>query len=320
MSTGLNRRNGKAASCEPCRKAKIRCDHQKPCSRCQHRGLANRCIYHPAPLTRPRAGQILDLTSSSYEWQADTRCPTPSPGIVSHSDTPASGSNGRLPLRMSWASESIPAYRHWQHAPSLLNTITSDAPEIENLKTVKYILSQLRHFDFFEHLVREYGLHAQAILVPSPIIQCIMAELRTTTSALAADNFRDGENTMLSRLASMVLSNSSKPVQQYPTDMDVAKFISLYTGDNLRIETMGLIYAIAVRAFLLGLTGEDHKREDFVHEMCTSSFTCLRLTRELTTEINEMQAFLCFEDHRRTSVTEGDASKASQYFRALPTY
>lgn len=313
MSTLLSRRNGKAASCEPCRKAKIRCDHQKPCSRCQQRGLSAKCIFHPAPLTRPRrsgSGQILDLTTSSHQLNGGSSAGL-SQGSGGHAVIPASMSGEGLPLRMTWPSGAIPAYRQWQQPPKLLTTISKNPVEVENVRVVKYILCQLRHFDFLAHLIEEYGVHAQAILVPSPIIRSIMSALRVTKASLATEDF-ENVNVDLSRLAELVLSNSSKAVE-YPAagDLDVAKFVSLYTGENLRLETIGLIYAIAVRAFLLGLTGDDHKREGFVHEMCTASFTCLRVTRELRSDINEMQAFLCFEDHRRTSVTEGDASKIS---------
>lgn len=47
------RHNGQPQACEPCRKAKIRCDHESPkCSRCALRNL--NCIYHPAPMTKRR--------------------------------------------------------------------------------------------------------------------------------------------------------------------------------------------------------------------------------------------------------------------------
>ena len=49
------RRNGKLFSCEPCRRGKLRCDHNNPvCGRCARRGKPDQCIYHPAPLTKPR--------------------------------------------------------------------------------------------------------------------------------------------------------------------------------------------------------------------------------------------------------------------------
>ncbi|RHZ58701.1 hypothetical protein CDV55_105887 [Aspergillus turcosus] len=49
------RRNGQLPSCEPCRISKLRCDHTKPiCNRCVRRGKSDACVYHPAPLTKPR--------------------------------------------------------------------------------------------------------------------------------------------------------------------------------------------------------------------------------------------------------------------------
>ncbi|KAL2071253.1 hypothetical protein VTL71DRAFT_12488 [Oculimacula yallundae] len=50
------RRNGKKQACEPCRKGKLACDHGGPfCGRCVRRKTTAKCIYHPAPMTRPRA-------------------------------------------------------------------------------------------------------------------------------------------------------------------------------------------------------------------------------------------------------------------------
>ncbi|PWY93760.1 hypothetical protein BO94DRAFT_583126 [Aspergillus sclerotioniger CBS 115572] len=58
------RRNGQLSSCEPCRKGKLRCDHQVPvCGRCARRDQASRCIYHPAPMTRPGRSTVRKRTS-----------------------------------------------------------------------------------------------------------------------------------------------------------------------------------------------------------------------------------------------------------------
>lgn len=47
------RRNGSLKACEPCRKSKLRCDHGVPtCGRCVARGRRDKCVYHPAPLSR----------------------------------------------------------------------------------------------------------------------------------------------------------------------------------------------------------------------------------------------------------------------------
>lgn len=60
--SSARRRNGKPASCEPCRRDKVRCDHALPtCTRCKDRGITARCFYHPAPLTRTRTRHMLPL-------------------------------------------------------------------------------------------------------------------------------------------------------------------------------------------------------------------------------------------------------------------
>ena len=47
------RRNGIKSSCEFCRKSKLACDHEHPCSRCVRRGRKDECFYHPCPMSKP---------------------------------------------------------------------------------------------------------------------------------------------------------------------------------------------------------------------------------------------------------------------------
>lgn len=57
---GKYRRNGKLQSCEPCRKSKLRCDHVVPiCGRCVKRKCAEKCVYHPNPLTKSPKSQAV---------------------------------------------------------------------------------------------------------------------------------------------------------------------------------------------------------------------------------------------------------------------
>lgn len=59
------RRNGKLFSCEPCRKGKLRCDHNSPvCGRCARRNKHSQCVYHPAPLTKTRASPDIFVAPS----------------------------------------------------------------------------------------------------------------------------------------------------------------------------------------------------------------------------------------------------------------
>ena len=69
-ATNSLRRNGKLASCEPCRKSKLSCDHVSPiCRRCQRRRQPGRYVYHPAPMT----SKILQRRSRSKDHSESTK-------------------------------------------------------------------------------------------------------------------------------------------------------------------------------------------------------------------------------------------------------
>lgn len=64
------RRNGKLQACEPCRKGKLRCDHIMPyCGRCLKKGKSDKCVYHPAPLTKSGAKQAPDPAQTPHSME-----------------------------------------------------------------------------------------------------------------------------------------------------------------------------------------------------------------------------------------------------------
>ena len=57
----------KQRACEPCRKSKLRCDHNKPtCGRCVGRGLRTTCSYKTTPPNGKQSGATLDETQAPY--------------------------------------------------------------------------------------------------------------------------------------------------------------------------------------------------------------------------------------------------------------
>lgn len=68
------RRNGKQQACEPCRKAKIACDHSLPvCERCRRRKVSDRCVYVDAPMTK-------GLDGSGVVFERQSAGPRPASG------------------------------------------------------------------------------------------------------------------------------------------------------------------------------------------------------------------------------------------------
>jgi hypothetical protein len=92
--TDVRRRNGKLQSCEPCRKGKLRCDHMMPtCGRCARLNKADKCTYHPAPLTRtysPSSPQNTALDTSEANDNGST--------IITSHETNTTFSSLSLPL------------------------------------------------------------------------------------------------------------------------------------------------------------------------------------------------------------------------------
>jgi hypothetical protein len=79
MSTPA-RRNGKQQACEPCRKAKIGCDHTLPyCKRCTYRGQTDHCVYHPAPMTRPNKRFVPRRPNAGTDTQSNQAKVAPQP-------------------------------------------------------------------------------------------------------------------------------------------------------------------------------------------------------------------------------------------------
>ncbi|KAL3471208.1 hypothetical protein BJX99DRAFT_237964 [Aspergillus californicus] len=76
------RRTRKTYSCDPCRRSKLRCDRDTPCSSCKHRGCVGSCIY------RGKAVNARSLISPASLRSADFNT---HPGIIGN--TIANGGN-----------------------------------------------------------------------------------------------------------------------------------------------------------------------------------------------------------------------------------
>ncbi|KAI1174399.1 hypothetical protein F4777DRAFT_553955 [Nemania sp. FL0916] len=119
---GKYRRNGKLQSCEPCRKSKLRCDHVVPvCSRCTKRKCADKCEYHPNPLTRKRSTAAKGPPTPATTTDQETS-PAALPSIES-SEPESPGYHALTASRLDHQGLSQP-----QQAPAKLNRAASAPP------------------------------------------------------------------------------------------------------------------------------------------------------------------------------------------------
>ena len=302
--TSTSRRNGRLASCENCRRRKNRCDHTRPvCNRCQIRGLASTCFYHPAPLTRPHAvgavGEaqiaLVDLGQIATETAID--CPPPF-------DNRYAQRRSSLP----WPSIASDAHDPGFRLPGL--GASPAAIHAEQVAVTVEMLVQLQHLDIIEKLLNEYYAHSAAVLVPGALVLPAISALRTHGVGMRSPSppgMVESEDRNLQIAESIVQSTSAT------IDIDSTctspKFCASYTVQNLRLEAVGLIFALAGRSCLLGHSKDD-PRDAFVHTMFRCSTCCLQIAREISPGVNDPMVWLSYENLLLTMSIQGDASES----------
>ncbi|PYH41776.1 uncharacterized protein BP01DRAFT_376808 [Aspergillus saccharolyticus JOP 1030-1] len=304
MSTLGRRRNRSLASCEPCRKSKIRCDHGKPtCASCHRRGLRAQCWYHPAPLTKNRTSQRHSLTTPPISVRA-TRSAVPSylPVESPLAETPKFHSWPFMPAHPSDSSSLVhPSGRY----------IYNLKAHNEHLAAIQSIVSQLKLFPLIEKHLHEYYSFSLAALVPRPLLLQLITSVRAglVASGCAQDGLADELDLCnASQLAEDILRASATEVV-ITRDLDPPAFCVLFCGPNLRIETLGLLYTMAARASLCAVShGNDEGDDAFVRDMGWYGNLSLRLARELAPQTTDLIIWLAHENLQLTTIFEGDAS------------
>jgi hypothetical protein len=116
------RRNGKQQACEPCRKAKMACDHTLPvCDRCKRRKVVARCIYLSAPMTRPSVTGSLPRTAQELSEEENR--------VLPHKLTPASTISS-TPFTSSPSPQLASPTSNNRHSASVTRTPSSnDIPQ-----------------------------------------------------------------------------------------------------------------------------------------------------------------------------------------------
>lgn len=307
MSTPSRRRNHSLASCEPCRKGKIRCDHQQPvCASCRRRGRESRCWYHPAPLTKQQ-NTPRRILSTPYP---------PVSVIKSFKKNPVNSHNSLKPT----TSIRAPSFQTWPFIPDANgSTIRSSVSESHNekardehLASLEEILSALIFLPRIEKLLHDYFVLIHTALVPKAIVLQLLGMVRDgmrksgyikekPDSSLRIQN--------ISQLAESILYSSSSEASISAT-MDVKGFCAIFCEDNLRVETLGLLYTLAARASLYDSYHDKIRDNEFIREMCWYSNLSLRLARELAPQTTDLIIWLAHENLQLVTLLEGDASKS----------
>ena len=221
-----------------------------------------------------------------------------------------------------WASD----IRGHEHFSSLSNERPSEAlsnqcsissiergPDRTLLDTGSKLLSLLHPFSFYQELIHSYFLASHTFTIAQPLI---LGALPQVKNDIAGRESRADGDTGNDSLSLEIFENTARPLT-VPASMAATDFHTLFTGQNLRWDFIGLIFTLAGRFALvqpsnstisIGHEGEEVGRDTFVQQMMMASSTCITLTRR-TGMVNDILLWLLYYNLVFTTMQYGDSSR-----------
>ncbi|KAI8624755.1 hypothetical protein F5Y19DRAFT_467606 [Xylariaceae sp. FL1651] len=278
------RRNGKLQSCEPCRKSKLRCDHVVPtCSRCVRRKCADKCIYHPNPLTKKRpVAEEVPLTPSTTTNEdtasvilssiesSGTRSPREHTPVVSRQSHPEAAP--QVSTQLNRAASAPPLHSHHCDGgtgrvnPGFFGATNFMCIFSENLSKLGVVSTELEGPELprltisNDQIVR--GCQILSFLKDASLIhdfinrffdigdgvgticiEPIMKQWLIKLWANHADTLKKGNPERLRRLSELLWRNTMSPIA-VKEDTTYTGWALQATGMNIRWEVIGLIAAL----------------------------------------------------------------------------
>ncbi|KAF1829707.1 hypothetical protein BDW02DRAFT_135954 [Decorospora gaudefroyi] len=319
MNVNSSRRNGKPASCEPCRLNKTKCDHGHPkCDRCRQRGIEDRCFYHPAPLTRLRTiadDSATDQVRPPKRKRPSQQIPDSGPAFSETSPTQGDkladavaadvyhpgflgpGSYAVLLPQEEGAGE--PREREESVASERSDRELTHQHTLS--KSMRYrlasdVLSTLGHYNSIKELVLWYCRYNEGGIVPAQIQVDAINALEYVVDK--HDLRRKPPST---QLIEQVLETTSRPFT-ISQSLEACDFHILCSGENVRFEMIGFLLATAGRSLTFGSAPDSLKDPDnkdmkmrFTDELLRASTKCLFLTTMLAT-VNDVTVWMYDEN------------------------
>jgi hypothetical protein len=310
-ANSTRRRNGQKAACEPCRKAKLKCDHASPvCSRCRKRRTLTQCVILASPMTNSKRTTTVasQLPSHTLAQVSDSASPTGIRRLGSHHE-PQSSSESLGFLGPTSFSATV------QH-DSLAEEpkgVSDFNPEINVEKGVQLrlgvqVLMQLPGEEACHNLLEWYLDNVVVVGAHKLSRRLTLKELWLSYGNLLRGQRNAGD---LEIIAKNILRNESIPLKQIDDPME---WIASFSGTNTRWEVIGLLltaFAYAVLSWpekdlLLTFGEKGGDRNALVAEMKNSIEACIELCRN---SLNNLVCNLLYWNVLLETVLSGDHSK-----------
>lgn len=321
------RRNGKPCSCEPCRISKIRCDHKTPvCDRCVVRQKENNCVYHPAPMTKPRdrlqsgrskrrslgtsgLGSVptrVNPLRESISLSSTTRTvpctetqffgSTAFPAIISDDQNVVDRYLGQLP-----AQEISSSADHLHHQDKYTEKQISEGTKVLNL---------LFEFPGFADSICKYLELSYTCMVPHPFIKACIESIQETMQRSRGNRLR--------QLVVTLFANTAKPLDAFTT-VPAKAYHTLFTGPNIRWEIIGFVLAILGVSLKYDVnkrtkpsaTSQSDQRPDFIHRLAEGVDYCTAVCNNCNC-VSPQALWLLYGNACLKNLVYGDMSKCSR--------
>ena len=281
----MRRRNGRLAACAPCHARKVACDHTRPvCKRCEKRNHPDECRY-PA-----------STSASAPSWPASPSEPSSASPLPS-----------RRPAFFGYTSHNA-VFEETETALALLGNEPSSsghrAPDAAPQRTLfKYLPAPLKEAAMIVLRYLPGHVNEQFTFRGSSDRPKAWADIAAEQILGALQHVRDPE-----ALAETLCHNSSKAISD---KSDPKEWMRQFTGENIRWESVGLVWTYTVGASdtLNDLQPRqiEWKGEQNLRTAVTCLTYCIDLARHFT-DANDILLDLCSKRTVLSTFTEGDAS------------
>lgn len=167
------------------------------------------------------------------------------------------------------------------------------------------VLEPLRDLEEIQRLIIHYTSTAQVGLVPSPIMLYATSLLFESSHELSRRQ-ASGDAGAVREFATAILRNTSFPVSVH-SDLEYKPFVEMFTGSNLRLEMLGIVYTVAARARVATMRRKGDNITQLLYQLFKAGQACLNLAREIAPTVNDVMIWLSFEITRLYTNAQGDA-------------
>lgn len=306
-SSNPRRRKRKDQACEPCRKAKTRCDHTTPiCLRCQRKGAAANCIYVPSHLPSHGTSSEHSVTNPSHPVRDITDeslvSPQTSGSIDSRIDHaaasrkvlgfygPTSFSAPFLDNENGLISDVDDEGEGTFSAGSITTpptlSIVTNGQQTAEISLGMRILSQLPDQNTCESLMENYTLKSIEYAFHKPTILHCMKSLWSTFG----QSLRHPRRSERLREVAYLLSKNTST--EFPDAEDGDAWLSSMSGTNFRWEVLGILFCVLghraagmrdkeQESFFETQSGKRKERLVFTEEMYECAEGCVEICSKM---------------------------------------